>query len=60
MSMQKEAYCRDGRHEESKRRGKLRTKYNRLAWGVHVLNELYLCFLRHKEMPDFDMSGSLL
>ena len=44
MSMQKEAYCRDGRHEESKRHGKLRTKYNRLAWGIHVLNELCLVF----------------
>ena len=36
MSLQEEAYCRRGEHEVSKKHGKLRTKYNRFAWGVQA------------------------
>lgn len=58
MSLQEEAYCRRGEHEVSKKHGKLRTKYNRFAWGVHVLTELCQLFLRCKEQEGFAMEGA--
>lgn len=58
MTLQEEAYCRRGEHEVSKKHGKLRTKYNRFAWGVHVLTELCQLFLRCREQEGFAMEGA--
>lgn len=57
MSLQEEAYMRRGEHETSKKHGKLRTKYNRLAWGVHVLTEVCKLFLACKEDEGFELAG---
>ena len=57
MELQRETYCRRGEHETSKKHGKLRTKYNRLAWGVHMLSEISKLFLHVKEHDGFDIAG---
>ena len=59
MSLQQEAYLRDGQHEASKHHGKLRTKYNRLASSVHVLTQVCARFLQQKSHNGFDMEGFL-
>ena len=54
VSWQKESRCRAGQHKDSKRHGKMRTKY---SLGVHVPNELCKLYPQCQGASDFNIQG---
>jgi hypothetical protein len=58
MSLQQEAFLQPGEHEVSKKHGKLRTKFDRLALAMHLLSELCKAFSAARVQVDFSMEGA--
>jgi hypothetical protein len=48
VSMQRDAFCQPGRHDEAKYHGKLRTKFDRTVLAVHFLNSICKTFVEKK------------
>ena len=58
--MQKESYCRQGQHEDSKRHGKLRAKNNRLAWGIHCVTRAVIAAQPSTQRQKTPLKGSVI
>ena len=52
MAMQQDAFLQPGRHEEAKYHGKLRTKFNRMALALHVLQAVCAAWRSTQDATD--------
>ena len=52
MAMQQDAFLQPGRHEEAKYHGKLRTKFNRMALSLRVLQALCAAWRSTRDATD--------
>lgn len=59
MSLQQESFLQAGLHDQAKKHGKLRTKFDRLLVAMHLLHTYCSAYCQAKRDANFNMLGAL-